>query len=92
MKGEVETDLLQVAHHLLLAAAEDAAEEFDDLLVVEVVDALDDSRQEQLHRQVEVTAKLIWVRGTTSGHLSTFSLLHHGTFYSQHFTKRQTRF
>lgn len=53
------TDLLQVPHHVVLVGPEYAAEEFDDLLVVEVVDALDDARQEQLHRQVQVSVELI---------------------------------
>lgn len=39
------TYLLQIAHHCILVAFEDAAEELDDLLVVQVVDALYDTWQ-----------------------------------------------
>lgn len=54
------TDLLQISHHVILAAAEHAAEEFDDLLVVEVVHALHHAGQQQLHRQVQVTVEFIY--------------------------------
>lgn len=54
------TDLLQIAHHVILAAFKYAAEELYDLLVVEVVDTLHDARQEQLHRQVKISMELIY--------------------------------
>lgn len=53
------TDLLQIAHHVVLVASKDAAEEFYDLLVIEVVDTFYDAWQEQLHRQVKVSVELI---------------------------------
>ena len=59
------TDLLQVPHHILLVASEDAAEELDDLLVVEVVHALHNPWEQQLHCQVEIPVELIWGRRKT---------------------------
>lgn len=53
------TDLLQISHHVVLVASERAAEEFNDLLVVEVVDTLHDAWQEQLHCQVQISVELI---------------------------------
>lgn len=53
------SDLLEVAHHLLLVAPEDAAEELHDLLVVQVVNAFDDPGQEQLYGQVQVPVEFI---------------------------------
>lgn len=55
--------LLQIAHHCLLVTPEDAAEELHNLLVVQVVDALDDAWQEQLHCQVQIPMELIWRPG-----------------------------
>lgn len=54
------TDLLEIAHHSVLVAPEYAAEELHDLLVVEVVNALHDARQEQLDCQVEISVELIY--------------------------------
>ena len=66
LKNGGATDLLQVPHHVLLVAPEDAAEELDDLLVVEVVHALHNPWEQQLHRQVEIPVELIWGRRRTS--------------------------
>lgn len=54
------TDLLQIAHHVILVAPEYAAEEFYNLLVIEVVDAFHNTRQEQFHSQVKIAVELIW--------------------------------
>lgn len=53
------TDLLQIAHHVILVASEYAAEEFHDLLVIEVVDTFYNAWQEQFHCQVKISMKLI---------------------------------
>lgn len=58
------TDLFQVTHHLVLVTVQYAAEEFDDLLVVEVVNAFYYAWEEQLHGQVEISFKLVFVGGT----------------------------
>lgn len=58
--------LLQIAHHYLLVAPEDAAEQLHDLLVVQIVDALDDAWQKQLHCQVQIPVELIWRPGKVS--------------------------
>ncbi len=53
------TDLLQIAHHVILVASEYAAEEFYNLFVIEVVDTFHDTWQEQLHCQVKISMELI---------------------------------
>lgn len=53
------TDLLQIAHHVILVAIEYATEEFDDLLVIEVVDTFYNAWQEQFHCQVKIPMELI---------------------------------
>lgn len=53
------TDLLQISHHVVLVASENAAEEFDDLLVVEVVNTFYNAWQEQFDGQVKISVELI---------------------------------
>lgn len=55
-------NLFQVTGHDFWVAAEDPAEEFHNLLVVQVVHALNDPRQQQLHCQIEIPMETIWKR------------------------------
>lgn len=54
------TDLLQVPDHFILAAVENSAEQLYNLLVIQVVNNFNDTRQQQLNGQVQVTMKAIW--------------------------------
>lgn len=53
------TDLFQIAHHGILVTPEYAAEEFYNLLVIEVVDTFYDAWQEQFHGQEKISVELI---------------------------------
>ena len=43
------SDLLQVSCHVIRAAVKNAAEKLHDLLIIQVVNTLNDTRQQQLH-------------------------------------------
>lgn len=53
------TDLLQIAHHVILVAFKDSAEEFYNLFVIEVINAFYDPWQQQFHCQVQISMELV---------------------------------
>ena len=53
------TDLLQITDHLILVGSEYAAEEFYNLLIVEVINTFYNAWQEQFHCQVKISVELI---------------------------------
>lgn len=54
------SDLLQVSCHIIWVAVKNAAEKLHNLLIVQVVDTLNNTWQQQLHCQVHVTVETIW--------------------------------
>ena len=54
------SDLLQVSRHIIWVAVKNATEKLHNLLIIQVVNTLNNTRQQQLHREVHVTVETIW--------------------------------
>lgn len=59
LRSFVNTHLLQVAHHVVLVASENTAEELNNLLIIQVVDTFNNTRQKQFYCQVKVSMEFI---------------------------------